>query len=75
LGPPATIAIFICDLGTILAAGAALLLEVLLLEVLLMDVLPLDELPLLQAAAPRMLIATSGARHLQLRRLPAGLLR
>jgi hypothetical protein len=64
-----------------LPAAAVLLLEVLLdgpldgpLDVLL-DVLPLDELPLLQAAAPRMAIAASGARYLQPRRLPAVLLR
>jgi hypothetical protein len=59
-----------------LPAAAVLLLEVLLDGPLdgPLDVL-LDELPLLQAAAPRMAIAASGARYLQPRRLPAVLLR
>ena len=56
-----------------MAAGAALLLLALLLGELLpavpVDVVPLDEL--LQAAAPSRAIATSGARYLHPRRLPA----
>jgi hypothetical protein len=77
-------AIFICDFGTILPAAAVLLLEVLVLGVLLVAVLPgvllvavlpVVELPLLQAATPRLAIASSGARYLQPRRLPAVLLR
>jgi hypothetical protein len=39
------------------------------------DVVPPAELPLLQAAAPRMATAASGARYLQPRCLPAVLLR
>ena len=73
-------AIFICDFGTTLAAAAVLLADVLVLGVLpvallLLVVPPLDEPPLLQAAAPRMAIAASGARYVKPRRLPAVLLR
>jgi hypothetical protein len=76
-GPPATMAIFICDFGTTLpaAAGALLPPDVLPVGVLPLAVLPLDELPVLQAATPRMAIASSGATYLQPRRLPAVLLR
>jgi hypothetical protein len=74
-------AIFICDFGITLAAAAALLADALVLGVLpvalllLLAVPPLDEPPLLQAAAPRMAIAASGARYVKPRRLPAVLLR
>jgi hypothetical protein len=70
-GPPATMAIFIFDFWTTLEAAAL----VLPLDVDPLEVLPLDVLPLLQAAAPRMAIAASGARYLQARRPPAVLLR
>jgi hypothetical protein len=57
-----------------LPAAAGVLLP---LDVLPLDVLPVppDELPLLQAATPRMAIASSGTRYLRPRRLPAVLLR
>jgi hypothetical protein len=63
-----------------LPAAAALLADALVLGVLpaallLLAVPPLDEPPLLQAAAPRMATAASGARYVKPRRLPAVLLR
>jgi hypothetical protein len=76
-GPPATMAIFICDFGVILPAAVlldvlalALALDVLALEVLALVVPPPAELPLLQAATPKTAIAASGARYLKRRRLP-----
>jgi hypothetical protein len=57
------------------ALPVGVLLAGVLAGVLLVAVLGLDELPLLQAAAPSMAIAASGARYLKPRRLTAVLLR
>ena len=65
-GPPATMAIFIFDFGITLPAAGLLPPP---------DEVPPDEAPLLQAATPRMAIASSGTTYLKPRRLPAVLLR